>query len=372
MEVKVDKLVDLVKTYKDLKDQKLNSIQIEDLISDVVDKKKLELKGDKGPQGEKGERGDFGPRGIQGPKGYTGTGIESVKIKEEEFQAKLEIKTTDGKIFDLGNVRGPRGQRGKQGDRGPQGLYGPQGAKGDPGKDGESFRYAGVYRPGRAYKKGDVVTTNQGAMYVALKDNMAPLTDKTAWDLVMPLPIAPKAVAPPAVLNASVWQWTSFTHYLLSDMVWDPNTLKLYKSRIDHNSTGSFQADYLGGLWDCLSDRSAIQALNNNATNILINALNVAPTVYRYVFIDVLTMRRSDTVPARFYKLSITIAWDGTAWVKNESGKSYFPGTADDIRFNIATEAVTNKMLLTYTTPDMAGVYDAAFSKMCLSIRETI
>ena len=75
-------------------------------------------KGDKGDTGSQGPKGDTGLQGPQGPKGDAFT---------------FEDFTTE----QLASLKGPKGDTGAQGlkgDKGDTGPQGPQGEKGDPGE----------------------------------------------------------------------------------------------------------------------------------------------------------------------------------------------------------------------------------------------
>ncbi len=86
-------------------------------------------KGDKGDTGSKGEKGDTGLQGPQGEKGDTGP------------QGEKGDTGPQGPKGDTG-LQGPQGPKGDTGDIGPQGpqgdtgLQGPQGPKGDTGDIG--------------------------------------------------------------------------------------------------------------------------------------------------------------------------------------------------------------------------------------------
>ena len=368
MDNRLDNLLSLVKTYKDIKDKDLADKSLSEILDKSFEAKKDSFIGPMGPKGESGLKGDIGPRGLQGPKGNTGTGIESIKIKEEEYQAKLEIKTTDGKILDLGNIKGPRGQRGKQGDIGPRGLAGPLGPEGQPGAQGESFKYAGVYRIGKKYRKGDVVQSTTGALYLSLKENnSAPLTDKTSWEMILPFELNQKSVGGSIAWGSIIGQWGAGGAYTQDQIVWHTDA-KLYRATRSHIASASHQSDYLVGAWMCLSDQSATQPLDNDATAV-IPSLGFLPTDKRVVIADIINMRRTSTVAAAYFKLVITLIWDGVAWIKAETDKAYFPGTADAITYTVSTEVVTNRCIVSYTTPLLAGVYDSAFSRMVISFR---
>ena len=97
------------------------------------------IKGEPGCDGKDGES-IKGNKGDKGDRGSDGTGITDVKIIDNI----LHIKTSDGDVRRLGNVKGDKGERGIQGlrgDRGSRGLdgasvIGPRGLDGRPGKDG--------------------------------------------------------------------------------------------------------------------------------------------------------------------------------------------------------------------------------------------
>lgn len=80
-------------------------------------------KGDTGPQGEKGPKGDIGSQGPQGPKGDAFT--------FEDFTPE-QLANLKGPKGDTG-AQGPAGPQGEKGDTGPQGPKGDKGDKGDPG-----------------------------------------------------------------------------------------------------------------------------------------------------------------------------------------------------------------------------------------------
>jgi len=367
-------LLDIIKTVRDLKEAKLNAVQIKDLITYSIDQKKNELIGPIGPAGEKGDKGEsiLGPRGLPGPKGNTGTGIEKIDITESDHQVALSIHTTDGKIKNFPNIRGPRGQRGKIGDRGPQGLVGPNGPPGDPGRDGESFKFVGGFRPGASYNKGDIVTSRNGSLYVSLKDNnTALLDDKSAWELLLPYPINYRSGTATAGGKGGVVTWLPSNFYPIDAFVWIDN--KIYRSLTTQTSTSDFYNDYRLGNWVNMSDGDAVEPLLNGAVNQRLNSLIFIPVQYRMIWIDMICMRKSSTVADTYFKLTITCIWNGASWIKNESSKTYFPGAPDDITFTINTDGANNNaLILGYSTPTLAGIYDAAFSKVFLSIRGII
>ena len=367
-------LLDIIKTVRDLKEAKLNAVQIKDLISYSIEEKKKELIGPEGPKGETGDKGEsiLGPRGLPGPKGNTGTGIEKIDITESDHQVALSIHTTDGKIKNFPNIRGPRGQRGKIGDQGPQGLIGPTGPTGNPGRDGELFKFVGGYIPGKSYNKNDIVTSRNGSLYLSLKDNnTAPLDDKKSWDLILPYPVNYKSGTPTGASKGGVSVWLPSNFYATDAFVWIDN--KIYRSLTTQTSTANFYNDYRAGNWVNMSDGDAVQPLLNGATNVRLDALKFIPTQYRMIICDLVCMRKSSTVADSYFKLTITCIWNGTAWIKNESSKTYFPGAPDDITFTINTDGGNqNALILGYTTPALAGAYDAAFSKVFISFRGII
>ncbi|QHT66263.1 hypothetical protein GXP67_06120 [Rhodocytophaga rosea] len=110
---------------------------------DGVYSKKLNIKGDIGPQGTqglKGEKGDVGPRGSKGDAGPQG-------LKGEKGDPGTQGLTgLQGQKGDTG-ATGPQGDKGQKGDKGDtgaqgpqgiQGLQGAQGGKGDKGDIGDS------------------------------------------------------------------------------------------------------------------------------------------------------------------------------------------------------------------------------------------
>lgn len=93
-------------------------------------------KGDTGPAGPKGEKGDTG---AQGPQGDTGPQGEK------------------GQKGDKGDI-GPQGPQGEKGDTGAQGPIGPKGDKGDTGPQGEKGPKGDIGSQGPAGPKGDAFT----------------------------------------------------------------------------------------------------------------------------------------------------------------------------------------------------------------------
>lgn len=86
-------------------------------------------KGDKGDTGSQGPKGDTGSQGPQGPKGDAFT--------FEDFTTE-QLASLKGPKGDTG-PQGPIGPKGDKGDTGPQGEkgdIGPQGPKGDTGPQG--------------------------------------------------------------------------------------------------------------------------------------------------------------------------------------------------------------------------------------------
>ena len=367
-------LLDIIKTVRDLKEAKLNAVQIKDLITLAIEQKKDELIkiGPTGEKGERGDRGEIGPRGLSGPKGNVGFGVEKVIIEESDHQVALTIHTTDGKIARHGNIRGPRGQRGREGIRGPMGLQGPSGEKGDPGKNGESFRFAGGFMPGKVYMKGDVVSDKKGSLYVSLKDNnTSGLDDRKAWQIVLPSVVNYRSGTATGGSKGGVVTWLPSNFYPNDAFVWVDN--KIYRSLTTHTGTASFYDDYRAGNWIGMSDGDITEPILNGAVNQRLNSLIFIPVQYRMLWIDLVCMRKSSTVADTYFKLTITCIWNGASWIKNESSKTYFPGAPDDITFTINTDGANNNaLILGYSTPTLSGVYDAAFSKVFLSIRGII
>jgi len=368
-------LLDIIKTVRDLKEAKLNAVQIKDLITYSIDQKKNELIGPVGPKGETGDKGEsiLGPRGLPGPKGNTGTGIEKIDITESEHQVALSIHTTDGKIKNFPNIRGPRGQRGKIGDRGPQGLVGPNGPPGDPGRDGESFKFVGGFRPGASYNKGDIVTSRNGSLYVSLKDNnTALLDDKSAWELLLPYPINYRSGTATGVGKTAVPGWLPSQFYNLDNFVYIDN--KIYRSLGPQTSTANFYTDYRAGQWVDMTDGQSVEPLLNGAVNVLIPSLKFYPAQHRLIVADLVNMRKSSTVADSYYKVTLTIIWNGTQWVKAESEKVFFGNpTPDNITYTLSTDVPDNNALVIgYNTTTMAGAYDAAFSKVFIHVRKNI
>ena len=368
-------LLDIIKTVRDLKEAKLNAVQIKDLITYSIDQKKNELKGDIGERGEKGERGDsiLGPRGLPGPKGNTGTGIEKIDIIESDHQVALSIHTTDGKVAKHPNIRGPRGQRGKEGIRGPMGLTGPSGPTGDPGKDGESFKFVGGFRPGTVYNKGDIVSDRKGSLYVSLKDNnTALLDDKSAWELLLPYPINYRSGTATGTSKSGVSGWLPSNFYGPDTFVYIDN--KIYRSLGTQTSTANFYNDYRNNLWMDMSDGQSVEPLLNGAVNVDLLSLKFYPAQHRMIAIDLVNMRKSNTVADSYYKLALTIIWDGVNWIKGESEKVFFGNpTPDNITYSVFTDTADNNALIVrYSTPLMAGTYDAAFSKVFIHTRKNI
>ena len=82
-------------------------------------------KGDAGLQGPQGPKGDTGP---QGPKGDAGSqGPQGPKGEAFTFE--------DFTPEQLASLKGPKGDTGPQGPQGDTGAQGPQGEKGDRGSD---------------------------------------------------------------------------------------------------------------------------------------------------------------------------------------------------------------------------------------------
>ena len=351
--------------------------------------------GDRGPQGlpgKDGEKGEDGLRGSEGPRGKA-SAIHYIKVEKDlnNDTANLIIKYDSGEFpieKNLGNVigpRGPRGQRGEQGiqgiqglvgpkgdrgERGPIGLMGPMGLRGETGTPGSSVKFYGEWQKGIKYPVGAMVSYF-GALYIADLPPVGNPAQDSSWLLMVSSQTSKGGGNVPAATTLSLSPWAPFTVYQPNTMVyWTDN--RLYISAVLNTSTVSFKDDYNNGLWISASDINKKMSIGNGVTNQLIPALQFIPTEITVAFVDILTMRSSSTVPAAFYKVTLTLVWDGTQWVKNESSKNYFPGTPDNITFGISTEAITNKCLVTYTTPLLAGVYDAAFSKMTMNIRSMI
>jgi len=368
-------LLDIIKTVRDLKEAKLNAVQIKDLITLAIEQKKDELikVGPKGDKGEPGNRGEIGSRGLPGPKGNTGTGIEKVIIEESDHQVALTIHTTDGKIARHGNIRGPRGQRGKEGIRGPMGLTGPSGEKGDPGKNGESFRFAGGFMPGKTYMKGDVVSDRKGSLYVSLIDNNTRgLDDRTAWQIVLPSVINYRSGTATGGKQGGVAGWLPANFYSTDSFVFVDD--KIYRSTGTQTSTANFYDDYRNNLWENMSDRTSFEPLLNGAVNVRLNSIIFYPAQYRMVMVDAVTMRRTDTVAASYFNVKLTLLYDGTNWSKAESEKVYWGNpTPDNITFSVATDTGDNNALvLNYSSPLMGGNFDVNFSKIFIQTRENI
>ena len=368
-------LLDIIKTVRDLKEAKLNAVQIKDLITYSIDQKKNELIGPAGEKGERGDKGDsiLGPRGLPGPRGNNGTGIEKIDITESEHQVALSIHTTDGKIAKYPNIRGPRGQRGKEGIRGPMGLQGPSGEKGDSGKNGESFRFAGGFMPGKTYMKGDVVSDRKGSLYVSLIDNNTRgLDDRSAWQIVLPSVINYRSGTATGTKQGGVAGWLPSNFYSQDAFVFIDD--KIYRSTGTQTSTANFYDDYRNNLWENVSDRTSFEPLLNGAVNVRLNSVKFYPAQYRMVMVDAVTMRRTDTIAASYFKVKLIFIWDGIQWQKAESEKVYFGNpNPDNITFNVGTDNPDNNaLILSYSTPTMPNIYDTTFSKIFIQTRENI
>ena len=167
----LNKIVHNLPTPKDGKDA--DPIAILNHVENIIDKRvaQIELKqGPQGPQGERGEKGDTGERGEQGPQGEVGPkgdegergavgqkgekgdtgerGEQGPQGPQGERGVDVEDITTnkDGETvihlsndidFNLGVLRGEKGDAGPQGERGPQGEPGPKGEIGIQGPIGE-------------------------------------------------------------------------------------------------------------------------------------------------------------------------------------------------------------------------------------------
>jgi len=85
-------------------------------------------------------------------------------------------------------------------------------------------------------------------------------------------------------------------------------------------------------------------------------------------------MRRTDTVAASYFKVKLTLLYDGTNWIKAESEKVYWGNpTPDDITFTVATDGANqNALVLSYSSPLMLGNFDVNFSKIFIQTRENI
>ena len=328
----------------------------------------------KGPPGPRGVDGAFGPRGVQGPKGPDGPrgvslkDVEIVSNGTDELNFVFHFSDGSAKQF-AKNIQGPRGEKGTRGQRGkegPRGLEGPQGLAGNPGA---GFNWAGIYQNSKTYKKNDVVSF-KNALYIALKNDPRsnPGVSKD-WEKIIsvehfwPLPRTSSA----GLSLGGITKWLSAQDYPAEKIVYYPGDLKLYLSTGAHRSAIDFYDDYRAGLWACLSDSSYTQPLLNAATGVLI-LKTLKPHQVTTYFVDILCQRMADNV-AYFYKLTITLVWDGFKWIKSEANKSHFPGSIiDDIKFFINT-LPDSSGVLSYNTPNLLGVYDPVFSRLVASTR---
>lgn len=108
---------------------------------------------------------DVGKVITEGQKGEDGVGIDDIKITSSQ---ELEISLTNGKTFNLGKIKGDRGEIGPQGivgpigkngkdglsikgseglrgEIGPMGLQGPMGMPGRDGKDANEIEMGGMF-----------------------------------------------------------------------------------------------------------------------------------------------------------------------------------------------------------------------------------
>lgn len=99
-------------------------------------------KGDKGDTGSQGPKGDTGSQGLQGPKGDAFT--------FEDFTPE-QLASLKGPKGDTG-LQGPIGPKGDKGDTGAQG---PQGEKGDIGPQGPQGEKGDIGPAGPKGDKGD-------------------------------------------------------------------------------------------------------------------------------------------------------------------------------------------------------------------------
>jgi Collagen triple helix repeat (20 copies) len=387
--------------------------KVSHLIVTRSDGKEFDLGEYQGPQGERGPRGPQGfdglnglpgrdgVDGLQGPEGPIGkTGkasqIHYIKVERDIANdiANLIIKYDSGEFpieKNLGNIIGPRGARGQRGEpgiTGPQGLAGPKGEKGDRGligmpgpmgpqgirgETGTSMVFRGEWAKNERYNKGDLVSYYGALYYAKEKPTGAPGIDK-AWVLmIQSLPGRAAGGNIPARVTTSLIEWQASTTYVEGDMVYLDN--KLYRAEFDHVSGPVFATDFrTNNLWSSLSGVDITYPLQNGATNVNLPVFTYLPSQFRYLFVDVVTKRRSSTVAASYYSLQLLFTWDGTAWIKSESSKTYFGNTspADNITFTTTTRAGDNALLVGVTTPLMGGVYDATFSEIAIIMRNII
>lgn len=109
--------------------------------------------GDPGPPGDKGDPGES-IKGDPGERGAEGLGIASALIDET---GRLTLGMTDGRIFDLGIVRGKDGEPGRDGTPGidgKDGLTGADGGIGPRGADGKDGAAGERGEPGAAGADG--------------------------------------------------------------------------------------------------------------------------------------------------------------------------------------------------------------------------
>lgn len=78
-------------------------------------------KGDKGDKGEPGKDGKDGSNGIDGRDGIDGDDGVSVVGAKIDFDDSLLFTLSDGKILNVGEVKGEKGEKGERGPVGPKG-----------------------------------------------------------------------------------------------------------------------------------------------------------------------------------------------------------------------------------------------------------
>ena len=100
------------------------------LVQTLTDGRVLQLGNVRGPAGERG------PRGERGTDGKDGRGIAALRIED----GALHVEFTDGVTASLGPVSGVDGKDGKDGADGKDGVDGRDGRDGVDGKDGVDGR----------------------------------------------------------------------------------------------------------------------------------------------------------------------------------------------------------------------------------------
>ncbi len=121
------------------------------------------IKGEKGDKGDTGTAGKDGVNGVDGKDGTNGTdGKDGTGISAVEINAagELVLSFSDGRVLNLGSVKGEKGDKGDTGTAGKDGVNGVDGKDGTNGTDGKD----GADGVGIS----SVRITDQGALTVTL------------------------------------------------------------------------------------------------------------------------------------------------------------------------------------------------------------